>query len=74
MFPFRGQYGGSAAGAALFVAVRTAVRLLFYALLAPPTSALQAYPFRPPPSEELSVPFFPDALLDWIEQSLDFPS
>ena len=81
MFPFRGEYGGSAAGAALFVAVRTAVPLLFYALLAPPTSALsifsrfpQAYPSRPPPSEGLSVPFFPDALLRWVEQSLGLPS
>ena len=81
MFPFRGEYGGSAAGAALFVAVRTAVPLLFYALLAPQTSALsifsrfsQAYPSRPPPSEGLSVPFFPDALLRYIEQSLGLPS
>ncbi len=81
MFPFRGQYGGSAAGAALFVAVRAAVPLLFYSLLAPPTSTLSifskfpsAYPSRPPPADGLSVPFFPDVLLRWIEQSLGLPS
>lgn len=81
MFPFRGEYGGSTAGAALFVAARTAVPLLFYALLAPPTSALsvfsrfpQAYPSRPPPRESLSVPFVPDALLRWVVEFLGLPS
>ncbi|KAF6241060.1 hypothetical protein HO173_000854 [Letharia columbiana] len=81
LFPFRGQYGGSAAGAALFVAVRTAVPVLFYSLLAPPISALSifsrfpsAYPSRPPPTDPLAIPFFPDFLLRWIEQSLGLPS
>lgn len=80
-FPFRGQYGGSAAGAALFVAVRAAVPLLFYSLLAPPTSGLSIfskipslYPSRPPPADGLSIPFFPHTLLQWIEQSLGLPS
>lgn len=81
-FPFRGQYGGSAAGAALFVAVRAAVPLLFDSLLAPPTSAVSIfskfpslYPSRPPPANDsLSIPFFPDALLQWIEQSLGLSS
>ena len=81
MFPFRGQYGGSAAGAALFVAVRAAVPLLFYSLLTPPTSALSifsrfpsAYPSRPPPTDGLSVPLFPDARLRWFERALGLPS
>ena len=81
-FPFRGQYGGSAAGAALFVAVRAAIPLLFYALLAPPTSDLSIFssfpslrPSRPPPAEEgLSIPFFPDTIFRGIEQSLGLPS
>ena len=80
-FPFRGQYGGSSAGASLFVAVRAAVPLLFYSLLAPPTTSLSIfskfpsfYPSRPPPAEGLSIPFFPDTLLHSIEQSLGLPS
>ena len=80
-FPFRGEYGGSAAGAALFVAVRTAVPLLFYSLLAPSTSALSIfstfpslYPSRPPPADGLSVPFLPDSLLRSIERSLGLSS
>ena len=80
-FPFRGEYGGSAAGAALFVAVRTAVPLLFYSLLAPPTSSLSIfstfpslYPSRPPPADGLSIPFVPDPLLRWIEHSLGLTS
>lgn len=81
LFPFRGQYGGSAAGAALFVAVRATVPLFFYSLLAPPTSGLSlfsrfpsAYPSRPPPVDGLSIPMFPDAMLHWIEQSFGLPS
>lgn len=80
-FPFRGQYGGSSAGASLFVAVRAAVPLLFYSLLAPPNSSLSIfsrfpsfYPSRPPPAEGLSIPFFPDAVLHSIERLLGLPS
>lgn len=80
-FPFRGQYGGSAAGAALFVAVRTAVPVLFYSLLAPPTSVLSIFssfpsthPSRSAPADDSSIPFFPDPLLRRIEQSLGLPS
>ena len=80
-FPFRGQYGGSSAGASLFVAVRAAVPLLFYSLLAPPASSLSIfsrfpsfYPSRPPPAEGLTIPFFPDTLLLGIELSVGLPS
>ena len=80
-FPFRGEYGGSSAGAALFVAVRAAVPLLFYSLLTPPTSPLSIfsrfpslYPSRPPPADGLSVPFFPDALLRSMEHDLGLSS
>ena len=81
LFPFRGQYGGSPAGASLFVAVRATVPLLFYSLLAPPTSSLSIfsrfpsfYPSRPPPAEGLAIPFLPDTVLHGIEQSLGLPS
>lgn len=77
-FPFRGQYGGIAAGAALFVAVRAALPLFFYSLLAPPTSRPSIfsrypsfYPSRPPPAAGLSIP---DFLLHGIEQSLGLQS
>ena len=80
-FPFRGQYGGSAAGAALFVAVRAAVPLIFYSLLAPPTSGLSIFsrfpslhPSQPPPASGLSIPFFSGPMLRGIEQSLGLPS
>ena len=80
-FPFRGQYGGSPAGASLFVAVRAVVPLLFYSLLAPPNTSLSIfsrfpsfYPSRPPPAKSLAIPFFPDTLLHSIKQSLGLPS
>ena len=80
-FPFRGQYGGSSAGASLFVAVRAAVPLLFYSVLVPPTNSLSIfsrfpsfYPSRPPPADGLSIPFFPDTMLHGIEGLLGLPS
>jgi hypothetical protein len=53
-FPFRGQYGGSSLGATLFVAVRAAVPILLYALLAPPTSPFSLFSHPSPPSTTLS--------------------
>jgi protein-S-isoprenylcysteine O-methyltransferase Ste14 len=81
-FPYRGQYGGSTIGAALFVAVRAAVPVIFYTLLAPPTSSLSvfstfpgAYPSSPPPSSpgSSSVPFIPSSVLFPLSSALGLP-
>jgi protein-S-isoprenylcysteine O-methyltransferase Ste14 len=68
-------------GVALFMGVRSAVPLIFYSMLAPPSSALSifsrlpgAYPSHPPPTgNELSIPGMPDALLRAIERVLGLP-
>jgi protein-S-isoprenylcysteine O-methyltransferase Ste14 len=77
-FPFRGQYGGSVVGAALFVAVRGAVPLIFYSLFAPPTSRLSIFsilpnwaPSQPPPTGNgLSIPGLPNTVMHAVEQTL----
>jgi hypothetical protein len=79
-FPYRGQYGGSALGATLFVAVRAFVPPIFYALLAPPTSSysiFSKYPFlsprHPPPINNISIPLIPDSALNSLSTTLGLP-
>lgn len=76
-FPFRGQYGGRALGASLFVAVRSLVPAVFYALLAPPTSPYSLfskypslYPSVPPRTSNISISFIPTTALNSLSTTL----
>jgi protein-S-isoprenylcysteine O-methyltransferase Ste14 len=76
-FPFRGQYEGSAAGALLFIAVRSLIPITYYAVLAPPTSLYSIFfsypslfPSHPPPVTNLYIPFFPSAIIEYFSKVL----
>ncbi|KAG8531747.1 ATP-dependent Lon protease pim1 [Bacidia gigantensis] len=81
-FPFRGQYGGSSAGALLFISVRATLPLLFYSLLAPTSSPYSifskvpwALPSRDPPTnDELYIVGLPDGLLRSLNDCLGLSS
>ena len=77
LFPFRGQYGGSAAGSLLFVSVRSLIPVVYYAFLAPPQSPYSIYfrfpslyPSRPPPNFSVSTAIMPSSVVGSISTFL----
>jgi protein-S-isoprenylcysteine O-methyltransferase Ste14 len=75
-FPFRGQYGSTALGGTLFVAVRAFVPVFFYAILAPPTSPYSLFTRYPslapayPPPANVSSSLIPTKALGTLSTTL----
>lgn len=78
LFPYRGHYATSKAGAWILTSARPALHALWYSMLLPhshPCSLFGKFPFLAPwypaPSGPISVPGLPDALVWWVGDKLD---